>query len=933
MRAIALAALCGLTTAPLSAELARVPADRALPPGVLLVEDYGRFRLVSGTADDFAHLRAAGHALAPMPETYRLAWPGQSAMDPQQREPFDRHQLPALASGEIHALQFHGPSKPEWLAALAADGIAVIQYLHPYTYLVWNGSGQLGPHVLKQAAVRWVGAFPLSARLSLPAARQTEAELDLRMLVFRGAGLDAARLVPLDARLLSRAATDPVIEEWHVRGRGNQAETLARLPGVLSVQEVRTQGGPRGEISNQHFAGNVGADQLPWPNYPDWLAGIGVDGSGVLLANVDGGVDQNHPNLVQRMRPCSGLTCGGPGGSLHGTATAGAMAADGSDGVRDSRGFLRGLGVAPGAALIEQEWLDFYQQPGGLLLLMRESVANGAFASNNSWGTSPSALGYDPDTRQIDIGARDTDPTTPGDQPLLYVLAIQNGGGGTSSQAAPDEAKNVLTVGSTQSQAVSGAPLQSWQSLSSNTAHGPALDGRLLPLVVTPGCRIDSTAQSGAHLLSCGTSFAAPHAAGAMALFGQIYQARFGQLPSPALARAFAVSATVDLFGGTDANGQPLTRRPNPKQGFGALRGREMFGQWPRTRVVDQQHIFTATGQSWSADWRVRRPDAPVKLALAWTDAPGHGLCNSPTCTLPAWNNDLDLVVQVGEQTFLGNVFGSDGLSTMGGTAEFRNNIELVSLPAGTSGPITVRVLAQNINSDALPNAPGTLQQDFALVCTNCVQPGEFTLDAPVSPITACAGKPAPPVPLTLVQLEPPDASVLLSTPGAPGAFGPSSFQPKPLIPTAAGTTAILSAQIVAATPPGLYTLPVRAASTAWSQQAEVQFAVRDLQATIQLAPLDGAASVPVSTALSWQATPNADQYRVEVARSADFSLITAMHELSGTSVVPLPRLRANTTYHWRVRAENACGPGPYATRSFITEGAGDALFSDGFPE
>ena len=51
---------------------------------------------------------------------------------------------------------------------------------------------------------------------------------------------------------------------------------------------------------------------------------------------------------------------------------------------------------------------------------------------------------------------------------------------------------------------------------------------------------------------------------------------------------------------------------------------------------------------------------------LTWTDAPGHGLGGST----PAWNNDLDLVVEVGADSYLGNVFGPDGYSTTGGAAE-----------------------------------------------------------------------------------------------------------------------------------------------------------------------------------------------------------------------------------------------------------------------
>ena len=115
------------------------------------------------------------------------------------------------------------------------------------------------------------------------------------------------------------------------------------------------------------------------------------------------------------------------------------MAGDGSSGVLDVRGFLRGLGVAPGANLVEQLYSPTYTQVNGMLTLMQQSYANGASLSGNSWGPSGTALGYDADTRQVDVGVRDVDPLTPGDQSLSYILSIMNGYGGVSSQGTPDE--------------------------------------------------------------------------------------------------------------------------------------------------------------------------------------------------------------------------------------------------------------------------------------------------------------------------------------------------------------------------------------------------------------------------------------------------------------------------------------------------------------
>lgn len=729
LAAAVITALSGLATA---SELIRIDgAPGAIPESLRIVERYPGFVVAEGDADALAALRATGVDAQPLAYGYRLALPNaELAQDPQQLAPWSRFDRSVQPADELALVQFRGPTRPEWLEGLRAAGIEVVQYLHPYTYLVWNRGG-LSAHAADAAEIRWLGEWPTTARLSLWDAElgRSSAPVTLRVLAFAGAGLDAEQLSGVSAMLKGRAAVGGSVEELLVELPGTQAEALAALSGVISVQDLPQDGGTRGELSNQQFVGNVGADQLPLPNYPAWLAQVGLDGSGIRMANVDSGLDENHPALVNRMRPCTGTTCGGTGSS-HGTHTAGIMAGDGGNNVRDAAGFLRGLGVAPGAELVEQRYSPFFQQAGGMLLLMRESAANGAFLSGNSWGPSGAPRGYDANTRQVDVGTRDTDPDAPGDQPLLYVLSIMNGNGGTSTQGTPDEAKNVLTVGSTNSQASSGAALTTWRSLSPNSGHGPALDGRLIPHVVAPGCRVDSTTPSGAHSLLCGTSMASPHVAGAMALFAQAYQQRAGQLPSPALAKAYAVASTVDLFGGTDANGNPLTRRPNARQGWGALRGGVMTAQLPETLFVEQGAPFTATGDRWQRDYRPRNGSEPIRLVLNWTDAPGPGTCNSSTCTTPAWNNDLDLIVTAGDSTWRGNVFDADGFSTTGGNADERNNLESVILPAGVvSGRFTVQVVARNLSSDALPNSSGAIEQDFALVCVNCRNAAELFED------------------------------------------------------------------------------------------------------------------------------------------------------------------------------------------------------------
>ena len=83
--------------------------------------------------------------------------------------------------------------------------------------------------------------------------------------------------------------------------------------------------------------------------------------------------------------------------------------------------------------------------------------------------------------------------------------------------------------------------------------------------------------------------------------------------------------------------------------------------------------------------------------------------------------NDLNLEIVTGAGTYRGNVFDANGMSTPGGTAETRNNIEAVLLTAAdAANGVQIRVVAANIAGDALPNGGDTTEQDFALVCVNC---------------------------------------------------------------------------------------------------------------------------------------------------------------------------------------------------------------------
>ncbi len=688
--------------------------------------DYGIFHYLVVSTEEYNRMQAVGakFSLLEAPYTLRL---GEQSFDPLYDRPAvpEEWKVVRRKGPDFRLIQFTGPVKSEWIKSLKANNIEVVQYISPFTYIVWSE-----PLDDKKVAgiseyIRWTGEFYPAYRV-LPHWRHlSEALVEIDVLLYRGADTDGAikRIEALGGRSLGWGALNDVFEIAGFVIPGDRLRSASEISGVYSIQLRPKTGGLRSEMSNQVNAGNVDGANIAYPGYMSWLSGLGLDGSGIVIANVDSGIQETHVDLVNRMISCSGDTCGGSASSSHGTHTAGIMAADGSSGTTDSYGFLRGLGMAPGAQLVEQVYSPWYEEPNGMLLLMTDSYNNGASLSGNSWGPSGYPEGYDNDTMQVDIGVRDADPDAPGNQPLNYILSFMNGYGGTQSQGTPDEAKNIFNIGSTKMQNYDGSQIPEINDLSSNTAHGPALDGRTIPHMVAPGCYVDSSVPTNSYGLKCGTSMASPHVSGSVALFIEYYRNLFSVDPSPALIKAAFLPVCHDLYGHLDADGGTLEHPFDSKQGWGRMKLEAVLNPSLPPEYFDNPVIFDDTGDYWEQSFNAVAPGQPVRIMLVWTDAPGHGLGGST----PAWNNDLDLIVYYDGNTYYGNNFGADGWSEPGGSPDDKNNTEGVFLETGSAGSYTIRIEAANVNSDGIPNLGDATDQDFSLVAYNAGPAGSPT--------------------------------------------------------------------------------------------------------------------------------------------------------------------------------------------------------------
>ena len=702
----------------------------------LELADYGAFAWGRLSPADLAGARQLGLLVSTLDEPFTLHLGGER-FDPldsgRAAGPWTDYQ--ADPAGDFYLIQFGGPVRPEWLQSVRSSGVEPAQPLHPFSHLVWASRDQIAAFG-QRAELRWLGPM-LPAWKVQPHLRQLGPALVDTMLL-TSAHADAeqvhAGLSGL-GQVISSTPQGAHFNVIHMAVPGSRYLDLAALPFVYTVQAIPTDAGHRGEMSNQSVAGGIDGTGTIFSGYADWLSDIGFDGSGVIVSVIDSPVLASHLDLVGRMRPCLGehASCneGQPGN--HGTHVAGAVAGTGASGIT-LHGFLRGQGMAPGAGLVSQIWTPFLDSggpgglaPDGMLKIYEDAARSGAMLANNSWGSSDTPQGYDIPTRQIDLISRDADPDRPGQHPILAVWAIMNGHGdgdgdcAPGSLGAPDEAKNLLAVASSWLTDGSGAQGTDIYSMSANSAHGPACDGRRITQLVAPGCSTDSTIADSdtAHAHNyCGTSHASPIVTGAIAVWAEKFIAETGANPSPALARAVFAGAARDLVGSLNADGDPLGHRPDRFQGYGRLDLEAVMAPAGRIYAHDQETVLTASGQQRRFSLSAAEPLAPMHIMLAWTDAPGHGLGGST----PAWVNNLDLLVQADGLTYLGNEIGVDGWSVTGGQPDQRNNLEAVYLnPEQHQGGVTIIVLATEIAGDALdPWQPTSARQDFALACFNC---------------------------------------------------------------------------------------------------------------------------------------------------------------------------------------------------------------------
>ena len=689
---------------------------------------------------------------------------------------------------EMRLVQFGGPIKNAWFDALRKTGAEIVAYLPNNAYIIRGNSSHLAAVAAldkrndsdETHPIKWMGHLPSIEKID-PAftddqlASQMSVDVEIELID----SPDSASAVEFISRSASAVNREPrrflkflIVA---VTLRAEQLLDIAGLDQVLFVGPAPNFA-PQDERSAQIVAGNVTGDgtQPSGPGYTSWLSARGLNVQPDFTIDItDSGLDRgtttpHHPDFFDsagHSRIAYSLNYATDGviedRTGHGTIVASIAAGLGSTSREDDPGYMYGLGVDPSALLGASRIFDENGKlPSQLSFTAVVSAAYGAGAriTNNSWGNSSNS--YDSVAQEYDSLVRDPEPSVAGNQEMFIVFSAGNAGPG-GHIGSPATAKNVISVGASENYRPEGfdsCNLDGGGNIGPDGADnaldilrfssgGPTNDGRAKPDICAPGTHVFGAASTASgffgqglcagpgvyqppdqsfYTWSSGTSFSAPHIAGAASLVRRFFVSRnllgANKAPSPAMTKAYLLNSATYMSG--DNAGGNL---PGERQGWGLVDLSRAFDSAKRV-FVDQTKLFTESGQTFEIQGSIADRSQPLRITLAWTDAPGSLIA-------PALVNDLDLQLTVAGITYRGNNLAGS-FSVQGGQPDSLNNVESIYLPAdaipsGVAGNFTITVRATNIASDGVPGNDSLLDQDFALVIYNVTSP----LNPPPPPV------------------------------------------------------------------------------------------------------------------------------------------------------------------------------------------------------
>lgn len=451
----------------------------------------------------------------------------------------------------LHLIQFVGPAKPEWRAAIQNFGVRIVSYIPENAFLVYGDASAIAKMqgwAATNQFVQWDGTYADDYKIH-PAARLVDASGNPQT---PATDIFSIQMVDDPA---ANVATLTDIGQWQTAAIENEYTLLgyrtvivrlppAHLPEIAAQPEVVSiqpyfEPQKLDERQDQIVAGNLTgpSNSLPsGPGYLAWLAGKGFTqgqftNSGFVVDMSDSGVDNGtktpgHFGLyplgdtsqpsrvvynVLQGRPNAGSTLEGCDG--HGNLNTHIVAGydDSTNGFphTDSSGYFYGLGVCPFVKVGSSVVFDpsEFTNPNYTNLLTA-AYTNGARISNNSWGANIDGA-YNADAQAYDALVRDVGAHGL-DRQMVIVFAAGNDGPGKKTIDSPGSAKNVITVGAAENvrslSTTNGGEdangdsgcistdtdtnSANANSIASFSSRGPCADGRMKPDLVAPGTHV-----------------------------------------------------------------------------------------------------------------------------------------------------------------------------------------------------------------------------------------------------------------------------------------------------------------------------------------------------------------------------------------------------------------------------------------------------------
>ncbi|WP_327357240.1 S8 family serine peptidase [Streptomyces sp. NBC_01304] len=314
-----------------------------------------------------------------------------------------------------------------------------------------------------------------------------------------------------------------------VTGDEKLVEQLAKRSDVASIrkerrytlEEPKTQAAVASAAEPEWGVKDIKADQV-WSQYKD-------TGEGIVVANVDSGVQYDHPDLVANYRgnlgdgtfshdynfydPTGQCTGGVPcDNNGHGTHTMGTIAG------------ANGIGVAPGVKWIAAKGCEARECSDTSLLASGQWIlapTDGKGQNprpelapdivNNSWGSSGASSFYEDIVKAWNAAG------------IFESFSAGNDGDGTtcSTGGSPAAQPDTYAVGAYD---VNG-------KIANFSGFGPSpVDSGVKPNIAAPGVNVRSAWPGNAYKAISGTSMASPHVAGSAALLWSAAPSLIGKI-------------------------------------------------------------------------------------------------------------------------------------------------------------------------------------------------------------------------------------------------------------------------------------------------------------------------------------------------------------------------------------------------------------------